>query len=45
MAKGVKLHPQSPRKGEGGGKVIFLDPATTGGLLIELAQADDAQPH
>jgi methylmalonyl-CoA epimerase len=45
MAKGVKLHPQSPRKGESGGKVVFLDPTTTGGLLIELTQADDAHPH
>ena len=38
-AKGVKLHPNSPRKGEAGAAVVFLDPATTGGLLIELAQA------
>lgn len=44
-AKGVRLHPNSPRKGESGGKVVFLDPTTTGGLLIELAQADDAQAH
>jgi methylmalonyl-CoA/ethylmalonyl-CoA epimerase len=38
-ATGVKLHPDSPRKGESGAAVVFLDPATTGGLLIELAQA------
>jgi methylmalonyl-CoA/ethylmalonyl-CoA epimerase len=38
-AKGVKLHPNSPRKGAMGSPVVFLDPATTGGLLIELAQA------
>ena len=37
--KGVKLHPNSPRKGAEGSPVAFLDPATTGGLLIELAQA------
>ncbi|MGD9943965.1 MAG: VOC family protein [Burkholderiaceae bacterium] len=44
-ARGVKLHLDSPRKGESGGKVVFLDPATTGGLLIELAQADDIHAH
>ncbi len=37
-AKGVRTHPNSPRKGAMGGSVVFLDPATTGGLLIELAQ-------
>ena len=43
--KGVKLHPNSPRKGAMGSPVVFLDPATTGGLLIELAQAAPAMPH
>jgi methylmalonyl-CoA/ethylmalonyl-CoA epimerase len=39
-AKGVRTHPNSPRKAAlSGTPVIFLDPATTGGLLIELAQA------
>ena len=42
IAKGVRLHPNSPRKGESGASVVFLDPATTGGILIELAQAPDA---
>ena len=37
-AKGVKVHPNSPRKGAMGSPVVFLDPATTGGLLIELVQ-------
>ena len=26
--KGVRLHPDSPRKGESGAPVVFLDPAT-----------------
>lgn len=38
-ARGVKLHPNSPRKGATGSSVAFLDPAATGGLLIELAEA------
>ncbi len=43
--KGVKLHPNSPRKGAEGAPVAFLDPATTGGLLIELAQATSHTTH
>lgn len=39
-AKGVKLHEKSPRKGVVSSSVVFLDPATTGGLLIELAEAN-----
>jgi len=37
-AKGVKPLADSPRKGATGTSVVFLDPATTGGLLIELKQ-------
>ena len=39
-AKGVQVHPNSPRKAAmAGTPVAFLDPAGTGGLLIELAEA------
>lgn len=41
-AKGVKLHEKSPRKGVVSSSVVFLDPATTGGLLIELAEGSHA---
>jgi methylmalonyl-CoA/ethylmalonyl-CoA epimerase len=40
-AKGVRVHPRSPRQGAAGHPVAFLDPDTTGGLLLELAQS----PH
>jgi methylmalonyl-CoA epimerase len=43
--KGVKPHPNSPRKGESRSKVVFLDPATTGGILIELAEASTETSH
>lgn len=36
--KGVLALADSPRKGATGTPVVFLDPATTGGLLIELKQ-------
>ena len=38
-AKGVRVHPRSPRHGAAGYPVAFLDPDTTGGLLLELAQS------
>jgi methylmalonyl-CoA/ethylmalonyl-CoA epimerase len=48
-AKGVRLRGDSPKKGASGTAVVFLDPATTGGLLIELAQEEHQQnrgiPH
>ena len=37
-AKGVKIQTGSPRIGHGGAKIAFLEPASTGGVLIELAQ-------
>src|SRR5579863_8259220 len=37
-AKGVKIQVGSPRTGHGGSKIAFLEPASTGGVLIELAQ-------
>jgi len=40
-AKGVRIHPRSPRHSAAGHPVAFLDPDTTGGLLLELTQS----PH
>ena len=37
-AKGVKLIDQQPRTGHGGSRIAFLDPASTGNILIELAE-------
>jgi len=37
-AKGVKIQAGSPRIGHGGATIAFLEPASTGGVLIELAQ-------
>lgn len=37
-AKGVKLQAGSPRIGHGGARIAFLDPASTGNVLIELAE-------
>lgn len=37
-AKGVKLRDESPRPGHGGCRIAFLDPASTGDVLIELAE-------
>ncbi|MBP6820453.1 MAG: methylmalonyl-CoA epimerase [Acidobacteria bacterium] len=37
-AKGVRLIDEEPRKGAGGALVAFVHPASTGGVLIELAQ-------
>ena len=36
--KGVALRDQTPRIGHGGARIAFLDPASTGNVLIELAQ-------
>lgn len=36
--KGIATLDERPRPGHDGARVIFLDPKTTGGLLIELAQ-------
>ncbi|MGH7041156.1 MAG: VOC family protein [Acetobacteraceae bacterium] len=37
-AKGVKLRDETPRHGHGGSRIAFLDPASTGNVLIELAE-------
>lgn len=36
--KGVKLRDETPRTGHGGARIAFLDPASTGNVLIELAE-------
>ena len=36
--KNVKLQSDTWRNGHGGSKIIFLDPAATGNMLIELAE-------
>lgn len=36
--KGVKLLNETPRPGHGGSQIVFLDPESTGNILIELAQ-------
>ena len=37
-AKGVKLLDETPKSGPGGSRIAFLDPASTGDILIELAE-------
>ena len=37
-AKGVALRDQTPRIGHGGARIAFLDRASTGNVLIELAE-------
>ena len=37
-AKGVKLRDETPRIGHAGAKIAFIDPASTGNVLIELAE-------
>lgn len=37
-AKGIKLRDEQPRIGHGGARIAFLDPASTGSVLIELAE-------
>ena len=45
-AKGVKLRDETPRIGHGGARIAFLDPSSTGNVLIELAElpADHGAP-
>ena len=40
-AKGVKLRTEEPMNGHGGSRIIFLDPADTGNVLIELAEVPE----
>jgi methylmalonyl-CoA epimerase len=37
-AKGVKLRDETPRIGHAGARIAFLDPVSTGNVLIELAE-------
>ena len=43
--KGVKLLDEVPRVGHGGARIAFLDPESTGNLLIELAELPAALTH
>ena len=45
MEKGVKLIDEVPRIGHGGARIAFLDPESTGDLLIELAEISSGQTH
>ncbi len=36
--KGVKLLDETPKGGHGGSRIAFLDPVSTGNILIELAE-------
>lgn len=36
--KGVKLLDETPRTGHGGSRIAFLDPDSTGGIVVELAE-------
>jgi len=43
--KGVKLLDEVPRVGHGGARIAFLDPESTGNLLIELAEISATLMH
>jgi len=43
-AKGVKLLDETPRSGHGGSRIAFIDPASTGNILIELAELPAGHP-
>lgn len=42
-ATGVKLRDETPRIGHGGARIAFLDPVSTGDVLIELAELPAGQ--
>ena len=44
-AKGIKLQDEVPRPGHGGSQVAFLDPESTGSLLIELVEMPAGSGH
>ena len=44
-AKDVTLIDQTPRIGHGGARIAFIDPRSTGGLLIELAEIPQDSHH
>ena len=37
-AKGIKLRDETPRIGHGGARIAFIDPASSGNVLIELVE-------
>ena len=37
-AKGIKLRDETPRPGHQGSRIAFLDPASTGQILVELVE-------
>ena len=39
----IRLIDKEPRKGAGGKMIAFVHPASTGGVLVELSQIQDAQ--
>lgn len=43
-ARGVRLVDREPRRGAGGHLVAFIHPASAGGVLLELKQADHGAP-
>ena len=43
-AKGMKFRQEKPSIGHGNSRIIFLDPASTGNILIELAEMPK-EPH
>lgn len=42
--KGVRLRDETARIGHGGARIAFLDPASTGNVLIELAELPATPP-
>lgn len=40
--KGIRFQTQEPLIGHGNCRIVFMDPATTGGLVIELAEQPKA---
>ena len=43
--KGIKLLNDTPRPGHGGSRIVFLDPQSTGNILIELAELPAQTAH
>ncbi len=39
--KGIRLIDEKPRRGAGGGKIAFLHPKSTNGVLVELCERDN----
>jgi len=42
--KGIRFQTQEPMIGHGNCRIVFMDPATTGGLIIELAEQPKSAP-